>query len=137
MPKSKNYTTEEYQKYTLDLLRKILDGVELNEIDFADHYRGEERLKFLRYCATVVENPFFEVLFSSLYSPHLIYAATKAENYDVVSFNRATANGIEFVKSYFKKYAAQYKEEFEKEEEKFDETRPFESVVDKEQFFRR
>lgn len=112
-------TKEEYQSDVLDLTRKILSGVQLKELSWADNLKGQDRIEFLRFCSVVADNPIFEHVFSMLYFPHIEEAALRADNYDIVSFHRATANGVSLTREFFLKYARQYKEEFEKHPEKF------------------
>ena len=130
MPKKKqNLTTEEYQSEVLDIHRKLLGGVLLQDIKTFDHLTGQDRIEFLRFCAEMYNNPWFEEIFSALHFPHIEYAAKKAPNYDVVTFNRATANGISLAKEFFKKYERIYTNQLEGKEEEFDDSKPFESII--------
>jgi len=118
----------DYKSDILDLQRKILDGVQLKDIDWADKLKGQERINFLKFCAQVVDNQYFEQIISMMYFPQIMAAANRAENYEIVSFHRATANGISLVKEFFQKYARQYEIELEGREEKFDKSKAFEPL---------
>jgi len=130
MKKKELSTKEEFQSDVLDLTRKILSGVQLKEIDWADSLKGQARIDFLKYCSIVASHPVFEQIFSMLFYPHIEEAAIRAENYDIVSFHRATANGVSLVREFFVKYSKTYTEEFEKDPEKFDPQKAFEPVAD-------
>jgi hypothetical protein len=112
-------TKEDYQRDVLDLSRKILEGVQLRDITWVESLEGQDRINFLVFCTNIVSNPFFEKVFAMLYFPQVEASALRAENYDIVSFHRATANGISLTREFFMKYDRQYKEEFEKDPEKF------------------
>lgn len=128
MPR-KDFNKQDYQDDSLDLFRKILNGVQLSDIKSFDELSGQDRVDFLRYASTVVSSPWFEKVFSSLYFPHIMHAATQAENYDVVTFNRATGNGVKLVQEFFSKYNRKYINEFESEVEKPDGNKSFNSVT--------
>lgn len=123
MAKSKSTNPkDQHQSDVLDLFRKIIGGVQLQDVTWADELEGQDRINFLRFCTNVYSDPFFSKVISCLYFPHIMYGVTKAENYEVVTFNRATANGISIVEEFFKKYHLKYKEEFEKNPEQFAES---------------
>ena len=117
-----------YQDDVLDLHRKILSGVQLTDIDFADKLTGQDKVEFLQYCSTMVQNPWFEKIFSALYWPHIVHAGLQAPSYDIVTFNRATANGIGLTREFFEKYNRKWQVEYGKENEDFDAQKPFENV---------
>jgi hypothetical protein len=126
--KKTKLTEEEYQSEVLDIHRKLLGGVQLINIDFPTKLTGEDRLKFLKFCSMVANDEWFEKIFSALHWPHIEYAATKAPDYNVVTFNRATANGISLVKEFFQKYSRVYTNEYMKNDDEFDRTKPFEPL---------
>lgn len=111
--KSEPLTKEEYQSTVLDLFRKILEGVQLEDVDFGDRLKGQDRINFLSYCSGVVNSPWFDLIFAALYTPQIMAAAKQAENYDIVVFHRATANGISLLKEFFQKYNTVYVTEFQ------------------------
>lgn len=129
------------EKYTADigdLFRRILNGVPLQEIEAFDRLQGDDRRSFLEFAARVKRDPWFEKVFSALYWPHVVHAGEKARTMDEVSFNRATGNGISFVKEFFEKYERRFIEELEKKESGFDSSKPFSSVdeLEAERFYR-
>lgn len=128
MASKKPLSKDEYQNEVLRLLREILSGVQLSDIDFPEHLQGDERLDFLKYCSMVTSSPWFEKIFSALYWPHIVSAGLKAPNYDIVTFNRGTGNGIAFAQEFFEKYNNTYIKEFEKDKEEVDEHSAFQRV---------
>lgn len=127
---------EDYQKDVGDLARKILNSVELAHIDIFDTLKGQDRINFLKHCSEVVSSEWFEKIYSNLYFPLIMKAATEAESFDEVTFNRASAAGIEMVRKFYQKYDRLYSLEFEKDKEGFDPNMPFDKV-DVEQFYRK
>lgn len=130
MPKKDQPDKEDYQSEVLDIQRKVLKGVVLKDINWPDKLKGQDRVDFLRFCSETVSNQFFDQIFSCLYFPQVMYAANMAENYDVVSFNRATANGISLAKEFFQKYARQFEIEFGNKPETESPHAAFESVTE-------
>lgn len=133
------FDKEKHQSAVLDLFRKAVEGVQLEDVAALEKLEGQERLDFLKFCSEVVSSPFFDQIFRSLYWPHILAGTTKAENYDIVTFHRATANGVSLVKEYFQKQARRYAEEFEKDRGSgFQSDKPFESVTeeDPDKFFK-
>ncbi len=126
--KPKEFKKEEYQDDVLDLHRKILKGVQLGDIDFVKNLTGNERTEFLKYCAMVASSQWFEKVFSALYWPHIVEAGSRSENYDIVTFNRATANGIGLAKSFFEDNYKLYNRETGQDNEDFDERKSFEPL---------
>jgi|WetSurMetagenome_2_1015567.scaffolds.fasta_scaffold611624_2 hypothetical protein len=126
--KKKDFDKEEYESDVLDLLRKMLNGIQLKDIDFDKKLKGQERINFLKYCDEVFSSDYFEMIISNIYYPSLLYAAQKSENYDEVTFNRATANGTALVKEYFRSRSQQYQIEFVLPPDKPTEGKLFEPV---------
>lgn len=126
--KQKEFKKEEYQDDVLDLHRKILKGVQLGDIDFVDKLTGNERTEFLKYCSMVASSQWFEKVFSVLYWPHIVEAGSRSENYDIVTFNRATANGIGLTKEFFEKNHRLYNRETGQDKEEFDDRKSFEPL---------
>lgn len=128
MKKTDPWTKEDYQDEVLQLHRKTLNGVQLHDINFADQLTGDDKVKFLQYCSLVVGNPWFEKIFSALYWPNIVHAGTQAKNYDIVTFNRATGNGVALTREFFEKYNRKWEIEFGTAKEDFDAQKPFENV---------
>lgn len=131
----KKFDKEKHQSAILDLFRKAIEGVQLDGIK-TEQLEGEQRLEFLKYCSEVASSPYFEQVMKELFVPQIMAAANTAENYDIVTFHRATANGISLVREFFQKQNRRYHEEFEPEENKgFDKTKPFDTS-EADQFFK-
>lgn len=133
--KKDKLSEEEFYSYQLDLLRKIMNGAELREIDWADKLEGKDRINFLKFCASVAGDPWFNTIITGLYWPNVVKAGTVAENIVEVYNNRAAVNGISMVKEYFDKYASIYKAEFETPAPETDEHKAFDPI-DAEEFFK-
>ena len=119
---------EKYQETVLDLFRSVLNSVQLKDIDFDKKLKGQDRIDFLKYCDYVYTSNYFEIIISNIYYPLILYAAKNAENYDVVTFNRATANGVQLIKDFFSTRSQQYQTEFLEKPEKPTEGKLFEPV---------
>lgn len=126
--KKKQFDKEEYQSDVLDLLRKILDGLQLKNIDFDKKLEGQERINFLKFCDQTFQNPFFEQIIANVVYPSLMMAAKVAENYDIVTFNRSTANGASLVREFFQIRSKQYQIEYLTPKEQIDPQKSFEPV---------
>lgn len=119
-----------YQSKVMDMFREILQGVQLSNIILPESLEGESRRDFAKFCHETYHNPFFGQIIKALYLPSIEFAAKQAPDYDVVSFNRATCNGISLVEELFLKWANIYDVEFSGKEDKFDPNLPFEPTED-------
>lgn len=119
------------QAYVRELFRQLLGGVKLSEIVLPESLTGQDRIDFSRYCHETYNNRFFKQILEALYYPQIMHAGTKASNYDEVSFNRATGNGIMLVGEFFQKWSNVYDEDYttDSERRKFDPTKSFEPVA--------
>lgn len=62
-----------------------------------------------------------------------MYAAEKAEDYDHVTFNRASCNGVSLVREMFGRYAKVYEDQYKGQGQPFDPTKSFESLIPEEE----
>jgi hypothetical protein len=121
---------EAYQSKVMDMFREVLQGVQLANIILPESLEGENRRDFAKFCHETYHNPFFGQIIKALYLPSIEFAAKQAPDYDVVSFNRATCNGISLVEEFFLKWANVFDIEFSGKADKFDPNLPFEPSED-------
>lgn len=128
MARVKAREKDEHQKEVLNAFRHLLKGVTTEDIAFEERLTGDERRDFARFCHETYNNEFFEKIISNLYFPQIMFSIQQAENYEEVTFGRATCNGIQLVRDFFAKYARVYEVEYLKDKDEFDANRSFESV---------
>lgn len=116
------------QQKVLELFREIIGGVKLSDITLPESLEGQDRLDFARFCHETYNNRFFKQVLETLYYPQIMHAGTQAPNYDEVTFNRATGNGIMLVGEMFQKWSNIYDEDYSSDPRpKFDANKSFEA----------
>lgn len=117
------------QQRVLDLTRQLLDGVVLTDITQLESLQGEERLELARFCHTTYNNPNFKKITDLLYYAQIMAAALSAPNYDIVTFNRASANGVALMGEIFQKWSNVFDTDYSGDRESFDPAKSFEPTI--------
>lgn len=115
-------TEREYDHQQIELLRENMKGItaKLLEQRLAQDLEPQEKLELYKFAYQLQTSPFWLTLIKEVTTSQLDLSVMKAENYDIVTFGRATVNGVllldELLTKFVKHYNANEPPEDEEEE---------------------
>ena len=116
-PKSK----EEIQNVVVQLFRQQLKGINLEDVKVFDALPEPDKKEFCRFCYALSQSPYLSQMAAALTQAQIEYSVQFAENYDLVTFGRATVNGVSLFEELIVKYAHLYETDYLGQQEDFDE----------------
>lgn len=112
----------DYDHYQIELIRENMKGItsKLLEQKLAGDLEPQERQELYKFAFQLQTSPFWLTLLKEVVTSQMDLTTMKAENYDIVTFGRATINGVllldELLTKFVKHYNANEPPEEEEEE---------------------